>query len=116
MVTGRGDGFHVSGGAGRRLSREAGLFTWDKPAYACLATRIPSGEVLTEEKLHATEEAEAYLSSLGFTDFRIRSQEGNARIQLPEAQLLRLVERREEILKNLKRLYRTVSLDLEVRG
>ncbi len=100
----------------RRLSREAGLFTWDKPAYACLATRIPAGEVLTGEKLHATEEAEAYLSSLGFTDFRIRSQEGNARIQLPEAQLLRLVERREEIRKNLKRLYRTVSLDLEVRG
>ena len=57
----------------RARSREAGLFTWDKPAYACLATRIPAGEVLTGEKLHATEEAEAYLSSLGFTDFRIRS-------------------------------------------
>ena len=49
----------------RRLSREAGLFTWDKPAYACLATRIPSGDAITAEKLLATERAEAFLFSLG---------------------------------------------------
>lgn len=99
----------------RRLSREAGLFTWDKPAYACLATRLPSGETITQEKLRAAEAAEAYLFSLGFTDFRVRSQDGNARIQLPESQLPRLLECRADILSRLKEYYKTVSLDLEVR-
>lgn len=100
----------------RRLSREAGLFTWDKPAYACLATRIPAGQEITAEKLSATEAAEGYLAALGFTDFRIRWQDGHGRLQLPEAQLGRLLEYRREILEELKKYYRTVSLDLEVRG
>ena len=100
----------------RQLSREAGLFTWDKPAYACLATRIPTGEELTAEKLSATEIAEDYLFSLGFSDFRVRSREGHARLQLPEAQLPLLLEYRKEILGKLKEHYQTVSLDLEVRG
>jgi len=100
----------------RELSKEAGLFTWDKPAYACLATRIPTGEMITKEKLAATEAAEGYLFSLGFTDFRVRSKEGHARIQLPEAQWDMLVKHRAEILEELKKYYVTVSLDLEVRG
>lgn len=100
----------------RELSREAGLFTWDKPAYACLATRIPTGEKITAEKLSATEIAEDYLFSLGFTDFRVRSQEGHARLQLPEAQFALLLEHRKAILSKLKEHYKTVSLDLEVRG
>jgi len=99
----------------RNLSREAGLFTWDKPAYACLATRIPTGEALTAEKLLATESAEAYLHSLGFQDIRIRAREGHARIQLPEEQWEKLYKHREKILKELKKYYETVSLDLEVR-
>ena len=48
----------------RKLSRRAGLFTWNKPAYACLATRIPSGEPITAEKLQKTEAAERTLSAL----------------------------------------------------
>lgn len=100
----------------RRLSKEAGLFTWNKPAYACLATRIPTGEEITEDKLSATEIAEDYLFSLGFTDFRVRSQEGHARLQMPEAQLGLLLEHRRAILAKLKEYYKTVSLDLEVRG
>ena len=100
----------------RELSREAGLFTWDKPAYACLATRIPAGEVLTAEKLAATEVAEGYLFSLGFQDFRVRAKDGQARIQLPEAQWERLIRHRTEILQELKKYYETVALDLEVRG
>lgn len=47
----------------RKRSRNAGLFTWDKPAYACLATRIKTGEVITAEKLDATEKSEEYLSA-----------------------------------------------------
>jgi len=100
----------------RQLSKEAGLFTWDKPAYACLATRIPAGEVLTKEKLAATEAAEGYLFSLGFHDFRVRARDGHARIQLPEAQWELLIRHRAEILEELKKHYVTVSLDLEVRG
>ena len=100
----------------RKRSKEAGLFTWDKPAYACLATRIPTGEELTQEKLTATEKAEMYLFSLGFKDIRVRSDDGHARIQIPEEQTARLIENREEILKELKQYYKTVSLDLEVRS
>ena len=100
----------------RSLSKEAGLFTWDKPAYACLATRIPTGENITSEKLKATEAAEEFLFSLGFTDFRVRSHDGNARLQLPEAQWGLLLEHRSVILAKLKEHYHTVSLDLEVRG
>lgn len=100
----------------RKLSREAGLFTWNKPAYACLATRISAGEEITLESLAVTEAAEDYLFSLGFTDFRVRFREGHAKLQLPEAQLGLLLERRREILAKLKEYYKTVSLDLEVRG
>ena len=100
----------------RELSRQAGLFTWDKPAYACLATRIPTGEEITEEKLQKTEQAEAFLFSLGLTDFRVRSFAGAARIQVPEAQLPQLLAHRTEVLQALKPLYAAVFLDLEVRG
>lgn len=100
----------------RRLSREAGLFTWDKPAYACLATRIPSGDAITTEKLLATERAEAFLFSLGLTDFRVRNYRGAARLQFPEAQLNAVLAHRAEILQELKKDYPAVLLDLEVRG
>ncbi len=99
----------------RRLSKEAKLFTWNKPAYACLATRIPTHEEITSDKLFITQQAESYLSSLGFTDFRVRMHNGNARLQLQESQLPLLLDRRKEILKKLKQFYKTVSLDLEVR-
>lgn len=99
----------------RRLSREAGLFTWDKPAYACLATRVPAGERLTAEKLENTERAEDFLFSLGFADFRVRLFNGAARLQLPAEQLPQLLERRAEILSELKKTYSAVVLDLEVR-
>ena len=100
----------------RRLSKEAGLFTWDKPAYACLATRIPTGEEITAEKLRKTEAAENYLFSLGFTDFRVRMMNGSARLQLPESQWPLLLENRRKILEELKKQYGAVLLDLEVRG
>ncbi|MCM1040647.1 MAG: ATP-dependent sacrificial sulfur transferase LarE [Ruminococcus sp.] len=100
----------------RQLSKEAGLFTWDKPAYACLATRIATGEEITGEKLQTTETAETYLFSLGFRDFRVRSERGCARLQVREAQLGLLLEHRQEILGRLKEYYKNVSLDLEVRG
>ncbi|MBQ9611675.1 MAG: ATP-dependent sacrificial sulfur transferase LarE [Lachnospiraceae bacterium] len=99
----------------RQLSKEAGLFTWDKPAYACLATRIPSGEEITAEKLAATEAAEEYLFSLGFTDFRVRRFGGGARLQVPAEQIGRVLEQREQILGELEKYYSAVLLDLKTR-
>lgn len=99
----------------RKRSREAGLFTWDKPAYACLATRIPTGVEITADKLERTERAEAYLSALGFQDFRVRASGDAARIQVKETQLALVLERREAILEELKKAYTDVWLDLEVR-
>lgn len=100
----------------RRRSKEAGLFTWDKPAYACLATRIPTGFKITVEKLHATEISEKALSDLGFTDFRIRLSGNDAKIQVREEQLENLLIYRKEILEKLKPYYTSVTVDLEVRS
>ena len=99
----------------RRLSREAGLFTWNKPAYACLATRIRSGEQITAEKLRKTEAAEQFLFSLGFRDFRVRMAGNSARLELREADLPLLLENREKILTELRKRYDGVCLNLEVR-
>lgn len=99
----------------RRRSKEAGLFTWNKPAYACLATRIPTNERITAEKLEKTEEAENYLFSLGFTDFRVRYLNDSAKIQMPAAQMTKLLEMREKILIELKKYYKEVLLDLQAR-
>ena len=99
----------------RELSRQAGLFTWDKPAYACLATRVPAGETITAEKLEKTEKAEDFLRSLGLRDFRVRLLKGCARIQVPEGQLELVLKNRKIILEELRQWYAGVVLDLEVR-
>lgn len=99
----------------RRLSKEAGLFTYDKPAYACLATRIPAGEPITPEKLSRTEEAETYLAGLGLQDFRVRTLQDTARIQVRQSDLELVMQHRDRILSFLKERYRGVVLDLEVR-
>lgn len=99
----------------RKFSKEAGLFTWDKPAYACLATRIPAGVEITPDKLLATEMSEKALADLGFTDFRIRLSGKDAKIQVRENQLEKLLLYRREILEKLKPYYSAVTVDLEVR-
>ena len=99
----------------RRLSREAGLFTWDKPAYACLATRISAGEVITKEKLEQTEYAEDYLFSLGFSGFRVRMAGASAKIQISASQFQLLTEKRASIVQELKKHYSSILLDLEAR-
>lgn len=99
----------------RRLSKEAGLFTWKKPAYACLATRISSGEEITKEKLTKTEAAEDFLFSLGFTDFRIRMLDDAAKLELSLHELQKAVEDRKIIIKELKKYYSSILLDLEGR-
>lgn len=99
----------------RALSKEAGLFTWDKPAYACLATRIPEGSVITRDMLLRLERAENALRELGFTDFRIRLYHDAARLQFTAEQMDRAIGIRAEIIKALKPYFDTVLLDLKER-
>ena len=99
----------------RARSREAGLFTWDKPAYACLATRVPAGETITAETLARVEGAEDALFRLGYTDFRVRVFHGAARLQLPRGQMERAVREAEELRQALKPYFTPILLDLEGR-
>ena len=99
----------------RALSWEAGLFTWDKPAYACLATRVPTGEAITPETLRKVEAAEEALFSLGYSDLRVRVFHGAARLQLPGQQLEQAAKEREAILQALAPWFDTVLLDLKER-
>ena len=99
----------------RAQSKEAGLFTWNKPAYACLATRIPTGTAITAVDLERVEAAEGALFALGFTDFRVRLLSGAARIQLPADQWDRVSEQREAIREALSPRFDAVLLDLETR-
>ena len=95
----------------RELSKEAGLFTWSKPAYACLATRIPTGEAITAEKLHAVEQSEDALFRMGFTDFRVRTKDGAAKLQFIAEQHGTAAQRLDEIKTALAPYYSEVSLD-----
>ncbi|MGO5113899.1 nickel insertion protein [Candidatus Avoscillospira sp. LCP25S3_F1] len=99
----------------RRLSREAGLPTWDKPAAACLATRVPTGTPITPEALDRVARAEAAVAALGFSDFRVRLTAEGCRLELTEPQLVRAVSLREALVETLSPLVGKVSLDLTPR-
>lgn len=90
----------------RALSKTAGLRTWDKPSYSCLATRIPTGTAITQEALSKIEAGEAYLFSLGFTDFRLRLRDEGFRLELPPAQH----EKAEKLLSEIAGKIGNVSL------
>lgn len=83
----------------RKLSKDAGLFTWDKPAYACLATRIPTGTTITAENLEKAEKAEGAVAKLGFKDFRVRIIGNTGKLQVKPEQMQKAIELRKEILE-----------------
>lgn len=100
----------------RELAQHLGLPNWDKPAAACLASRIPYGTKVTLERLKQVEAAEKALRELGFTGFRVRHHEQMARIELPLEQLPRLADDgvRAAVVAAVKAAgYRVVTLDLE---
>ena len=99
----------------RQRSREAGLFTWDKPAYACLATRVPTGTAITREALTAVEGAESALAALGYRDFRVRLFHGAARLQLTERDFARAAGERAAVKAALSPWFDTVLLDCDTR-
>lgn len=99
----------------RRRSKEAGLPTWDKPAYACLATRIKTGETITAEKLEITEKAEGILFDMGYKDFRVRMRGSDALVQIAEDQHARALAEEGAIKEALGGLYSSVSIDPKAR-
>ena len=99
----------------RKLSKEAGLFTHDKPAYACLATRIPTDMPITAELLAKTERSEGFLMGLGFSDFRIRITPEGAKLEIKKEQFPLLGKHRQIIYERLNQEYGFVLPDPEVR-
>jgi pyridinium-3,5-biscarboxylic acid mononucleotide sulfurtransferase len=100
----------------RELSRRAGLPTWDRPASACLASRVPYGTEVTPERLSLIDRAEAALRDLGFRQFRVRLHDKLARVEIARDELPRaltpdMAAAINARLKSIGFLY--VSLDLE---
>ncbi len=100
----------------RFLSKEMGLRTWNKPTMACLASRIPFGEAITEKKLMMIQEAETLLADLGFRQFRVRHHGDVARIEVEPEEVPRMVEKpvRDRIVLKLREIgFLHIALDLE---
>jgi uncharacterized protein len=98
----------------RDASRALGLRTWDKPAAACLASRVPYGTTVTVAVLSRVERAEAALRRLGFVELRVRHYDDTARLEVPVAELARVVDERDGVVAAVRAAgYRYVTLDLE---
>lgn len=100
----------------RALSRRLGLPTYDKPALACLASRIPYGSKITPEKLRMVDLAENYLMELGFKTVRVRHYDTTARIELDADEFAKIMDKtiREKIVRRFKDIgYIYITLDLE---
>jgi pyridinium-3,5-biscarboxylic acid mononucleotide sulfurtransferase len=98
----------------RAASRRLGLRTWDKPAAACLASRIPTGTAVTVELLSTIDRAEAAVRALGFGQLRVRHHGETARLEVDTKDLELALTRRDDIIAALRPLgYRYITLDLE---
>lgn len=98
----------------RQLSKEMGLPTWDKPSFACLASRFPYGERISEEKLGMVERAEQLLLDLGFRQVRVRIHGTVARIEIQPQEFAKLLDVREEVAAKCKEYgFAYVSMDLQ---
>jgi pyridinium-3,5-biscarboxylic acid mononucleotide sulfurtransferase len=100
----------------RRLSRQMGLPTADQPASPCLASRIPYGLEVTEQRLKQIDEAEAFLRELGFVEFRVRHHDTMARIEVNPRDIEKITAEpvRSRVVEKLKSLgFKFVALDLQ---
>lgn len=100
----------------RKLSAQLGLLTWEKPSVACLASRFPYGDRITEEGLVMVAAAEDFLNSLGFRQLRVRHHGALARIEIPVQDIGKCLEDdvRTRIVKHLKEIgYNYITLDLQ---
>jgi uncharacterized protein len=97
----------------RNIARECGLRVWQKPSAACLSSRIPYGDTITTEKLRTIEEAEAFLTGLGFSRFRVRLHGNIARIEVHKEDMGRILEQKGVAQKIRSLGVSYVTLDLE---
>ena len=100
----------------RSLAKDLGLSNWDKPAAACLSSRIPRGITITREKLSRVEQAEEVLIAEGFRHCRVRDHGEIARIEVGQKELARMLdgERGTRVSRRMKELgFRFVTIDLE---
>lgn len=98
----------------RAASKRLGLRTWDKPAAACLSSRVPYGTSVTVAVLSSVERAEAALHKMGFLELRVRHYEDTARIEVPLHDLARLLESRAAVVEAVRSVgYRYVTVDFE---
>ncbi|RIK47395.1 MAG: ATP-dependent sacrificial sulfur transferase LarE [Chloroflexi bacterium] len=97
----------------RQIAQHLGLPVWDKPAMACLSSRVPHGTAITPELLRQIETAEDVLVALGFTQFRVRHHNEIARIELPAEDFARAIAHHQTIVEGVRAAgYRFVTLDL----
>lgn len=106
----------LSKSAVRLNSKALGLMTWDKPSYACLATRIPTNQPITGALLQAIENSENELRSMGFSGFRLRVYHEAARLQLRAEEMPQVIKQKDAIRKKLQPYFSLVLLDLEERN
>lgn len=98
----------------RSISKEMGLGTWDKPAFACLASRFPYGIEITKERLKMVEQAEGFIRNLGIKQFRVRFHKDIARIEVLKDDFQTVLKNSEIISKKFKELgFKYITLDLE---
>ncbi|WP_027416380.1 ATP-dependent sacrificial sulfur transferase LarE [Aneurinibacillus terranovensis] len=98
----------------RALSHQLGLRTWDKPSFACLSSRIPYGEVITQEKLTMIDKAEQFLMDIGFRQVRVRQHDKLARIEVLPQDIQKLAGFNEMIVSKLKSIgYMYITIDLQ---
>lgn len=100
----------------RRLARAAGLPVWDKPSYACLATRVPAGTPITPDALDRVARGEALLMSLGFSDFRLRLRADGALLQVRAEQMPLARRRLPEVRAALAEDFPQILLDAAPRA
>lgn len=98
----------------RQLSHNLGLPTWDKPSFACLASRIPYGDTITREKLELVDRAEQLLLNLGFRQMRVRLHGTVARLEVLPEDMQAMLDQREQIVPALKAMgLKYVAMDLQ---
>lgn len=95
----------------REISKRAGLFTYNKPAYACLATRVNTGDIITEDKLSRIEKSEGVLYNMGFSDMRVRMKENCARLQFRDYDINKAFVMKSKIYDNIKPYFYDVIFD-----
>ncbi len=100
----------------RFLAKERGLPQWDKPAMACLASRIPYGDAITERTLHMVDRAEEFLRNAAFAEVRVRCHGSTARIEAAPGRIQEIVEDpfRNDLVHTFRKIgFEHIALDLE---